>query len=103
MYDNKSVQIKNLKGKKIIKKLFMIINKNPKKFLTKQQFNSDKHRAIADFVSGMTDRYAINLYECYTETYTYYSSRFVWPLTIFLVIVIPGLILWRMIVSNRKS
>jgi len=65
MYDNKSVQIKNLKGKKIIKKLFMIINKNPKKFLTKQQFNSNKHRAIADFVSGMTDRYAINLYESY--------------------------------------
>ena len=43
----------------------MIINKNPKKFLTKQQFNSNKHRAIADFVSGMTDRYAINLYESY--------------------------------------
>jgi dGTP triphosphohydrolase len=22
-----------------------------------------KHRAIADYISGMTDRYAINLYE----------------------------------------
>ena len=22
----------------------------------------DKHRAISDFISGMTDRYAINLY-----------------------------------------
>jgi dGTP triphosphohydrolase len=23
----------------------------------------NKHRGIADFISGMTDRYAINLYE----------------------------------------
>ena len=23
----------------------------------------DKHRAIADYISGMTDRYAINLYK----------------------------------------
>jgi len=63
MYDNKSVQSKNNKGKKIIKKLFITINKNPKKFLNKNQLSQNKHRAIADFISGMTDRYAINLYE----------------------------------------
>ena len=63
MYDNKSVQIKNKKGKKIIKKLFLKINKNPKKFLTTAQIKLNKHRAIADYISGMTDRYAINLYE----------------------------------------
>ena len=63
MYNNKNVQIKNSKGKKIIKKLFMTINKNPRKFLTKDQLRLNKHRAIADFISGMTDRYAINLYE----------------------------------------
>ena len=63
MYDNKSVQTKNNKGKKIIKKLFMTINNNPRKFLTKNQLRLNKHRAIADFISGMTDRYAINLYE----------------------------------------
>ena len=63
MYDNKSVQIKNKKGKKIIKKLFLKINKNPKKFLNATQIKLNKHRAIADYISGMTDRYAINLYE----------------------------------------
>ena len=63
MYDNKIVQIKNNKGKKIIKKLFLKINKNPKKFLSKDQMKFNKHRAIADYISGMTDRYAINLYE----------------------------------------
>ena len=62
MYSNTNVLIKNEKGKKIIKKLFNIINKNPKKFLNKEQLKFDKHRAIADFISGMTDRYAINLY-----------------------------------------
>ena len=63
MYDNKSVQIKNKQGKKIIKKLFLKINKNPKKFLNTAQIKFNKHRAIADYISGMTDRYAINLYK----------------------------------------
>ena len=63
MYDNKKVQIKNSMGKKIVKKLFIKINKNPKKFLLLNQMKLNKHRAIADFISGMTDRYAINLYE----------------------------------------
>ena len=63
MYDNKSVQIKNKKGKKIIQKLFLTINKNPKKFLSTTQIKFNKHRAIADYISGMTDRYAINLYK----------------------------------------
>ncbi len=63
MYDNKSVNIKNNNGKKIIKKLFLLINKKPKKFLNSQQLKLNKHRAVADFISGMTDRYAINLYK----------------------------------------
>ena len=62
MYDNKAVTKKNQKGKVIIKKLFKIINSNPRKFLTKDQLTKDKYRAISDFISGMTDRYAINLY-----------------------------------------
>ena len=63
MYNNKSVLIKNNEGKEIVKKLFIHINKNSKKFLSKNQLKKDKFRAIADFISGMTDRYAINLYE----------------------------------------
>lgn len=62
MYDNKLVLKKNQRGKIIIKKLFGLIKSNPRKFLTKDQLTKDKFRAISDFISGMTDRYAINLY-----------------------------------------
>jgi len=62
MYDNKSVLNKNQRGKMIIKKLFNIIKSNPRKFLIKEQLTKDKYRAISDFISGMTDRFAINLY-----------------------------------------
>ncbi len=63
MYDNDKVLIKNNKGKKIIKTLFKLISKKPNKFLSKRKFNKkEKFRVIADFISGMTDRYAINLY-----------------------------------------
>ena len=62
MYNNKLVLRKNQRGKFIIKKLFAIIKSNPRKFLTKDQLTKDKFRAISDFISGMTDRYAINLY-----------------------------------------
>jgi len=62
MYNNKNVLAKNNKGKSIIKKLFDKIKQNPKKFILKGQLSTDKYRAISDFISGMTDRYAINLY-----------------------------------------
>ena len=62
MYDNKKVLTKNQKGKTIIRKLFKIIKSNPRKFITKEQLTKNKYRAISDFISGMTDRYAINLY-----------------------------------------
>ena len=62
MYNNKNVLEKNNKGKSIIKKLFNKIKFNPRKFISKNQLSENKYRAIADFISGMTDRYAINLY-----------------------------------------
>jgi dGTPase len=62
MYNNKLVLRKNQRGKVIIKKLFDIIKLKPRKFLTKDQLTKDKYRAISDFISGMTDRFAINLY-----------------------------------------
>ena len=62
MYNNKYVLAKNNKGKLIIKKLFIKIIQNPKNFISKEQLSTDKYRAISDFISGMTDRYAINLY-----------------------------------------
>ena len=62
MYNNNSVLRKNQRGKMIVKKLFSTIKSNPSKFLTKEQLTKGKFRAISDFISGMTDRYAINLY-----------------------------------------
>tara|TARA_B110001454_G_scaffold160769_1_gene150187 strand:- start:172 stop:1290 length:1119 start_codon:yes stop_codon:yes gene_type:complete len=62
MYNNKYVLKKNNKGKEIIKKLFTHIYKNPNKFINNNLVKYDKFRAVADFISGMTDRYAINIY-----------------------------------------
>jgi dGTPase len=45
-----------------VKKLFNIIKLNPRKFISKDHLTNDKYRAISDFISGMTDRFAINLY-----------------------------------------
>ena len=63
MYYHKNVIHKTNFGKKIVKKLFFKIKKNPKKFIqieNVQKINID--RLICDFIAGMTDRYAINLY-----------------------------------------
>ncbi len=61
MYNNKDVLKKNNEGKSIIKRLFNKIKKNPRKFISKSNLVNDKYRVISDFISGMTDRYAINL------------------------------------------
>ena len=63
MYNNKAVLKKNNNGKLIIKKLFNKIQKNPKRFISKDHLSKNKYRAISDFISGMTDRYAINLHK----------------------------------------
>ena len=63
MYNNKEVLKKNDNGKKIIKKLFNIIKLNPKKFINTSKLERNKFRSVSDFISGMTDRYAINLYK----------------------------------------
>ena len=62
MYNNKKVLNKNNKGKLIIKRLFNQIKKKPEKFISKDQLSINKFRRISDFISGMTDRFAINLY-----------------------------------------
>ena len=64
MYCHKKVIANTNKGKKIISNLFKYLIKNPKKYISKELFNhGQKERIIADFVAGMTDRYAINLYK----------------------------------------
>ena len=63
MYNNKNVLEKNNKGKKIIKFLFKKINQSPAKFIENHKIEKDKSRAVSDYISGMTDRFAINLYK----------------------------------------
>ena len=63
MYFHKTVIYKTNYGKKIIKYLFLKIKKNPKKYIDMKNINkSNIDRSICDFIAGMTDRYAINLY-----------------------------------------
>jgi dGTPase len=63
MYFNKKVLKKTNLGKNIIKVLFLKIQKNPSKFIKKSIYESSNiERNISDFIAGMTDRYAINLF-----------------------------------------
>jgi len=63
MYFSKNVLKKTNQGKKIIKVLFLKIKKNPLKFIKKSIYERNNiERNICDFIAGMTDRYAINLY-----------------------------------------
>ena len=64
MYYHKNVKSNTIKGKKIINKLFSSIKKNPKRYLNVSKYDkSNIVRTICDFIAGMTDRYAINLYK----------------------------------------
>ena len=63
MYYHKSVHSKTNYGRKVIIKLFSQIKKNPKKYINIKKYeNSNTERIICDYIAGMTDRYAINLY-----------------------------------------
>ena len=63
MYFSKNVLKKTNMGKKIIKFLFFKIKKKPLRFINKSIFKKNNfERSICDFIAGMTDRYAINLY-----------------------------------------
>ena len=64
MYNHKDVIVNTNKGKKVIKYLFNFLTNNSKKYINKELLKKDnKERVIADFIAGMTDRFAINLYK----------------------------------------
>ena len=64
MYNHKKVIVNTNKGKRIIKDLFKYLIKNPKKYISETFFKNEREeRVIADFVAGMTDRFAINLHK----------------------------------------
>ncbi len=63
MYNHANIIKRTKKGEKIIKLLFNKIKKKPLRFVKKNTLkNQTKERSICDFIAGMTDRYAINLY-----------------------------------------
>ena len=64
MYNHKKVIVNTNRGKRIINDLFKYLSKNPKKYISKELLKKEqKERAMADFIAGMTDRYAINLHK----------------------------------------
>jgi len=64
MYNHNKVLSNTNKGKKVVDGLFKYLLTNSKKYISKDLFKNDnKERVIADFIAGMTDRYAINLYK----------------------------------------
>ena len=63
MYFHKDVNSKTSYGRQVITRLFLQIKKNPKKYINiKKYSNSNIDRITCDYIAGMTDRYAINLY-----------------------------------------
>ena len=63
MYHHENVKKNANQGKLIIKKLFKFIKKNPKRYINVSKYdNLNIARSVCDFIAGMTDRYAINLY-----------------------------------------
>ena len=64
MYFHKTVNKKTDYGREVIKNLFLLIKKKPKKFIIIKKYkNLNIERIICDYIAGMTDRYAINLYK----------------------------------------
>ena len=64
MYNHRNVIVNTNRSKRIINDLFKYQSKNPRKHISMDLFqNEQKERVIADFIAGMTDRYAINLYK----------------------------------------
>jgi len=63
MYENKSVKEMTNKAEKIINKLYIYLIKNNKKFITTESRKKwGLERSISDFIAGMTDKFAIDLY-----------------------------------------
>ncbi len=63
MYFHSKVNSKTNYGRKVITQLFTKIKRNPKQYINiKKYSNLNTDRIICDYIAGMTDRYAINLY-----------------------------------------
>ena len=64
MYYSKKVKKKTNEGKRIIKTIFKKMLHKPNLYFGKKINDKiDLHRHICDHIAGMTDRYAIKLYQ----------------------------------------
>lgn len=66
VYENETVHADFHKAAKILRELYQYFSEHPAYFLTlieRQALYDSLERCIADFLAGMTDRYAFNLYE----------------------------------------
>ncbi len=74
MYDHPKVKTMNFKAKKIISDLFDLFLDEP--YLLPNNWkefndNSEKLMNIADYISGMTDNFAINIHKRYFDLYSF--------------------------------
>ena len=62
MYKHTHIQKWSNKSKEIIEKIFIYYVNNYEKISMKFNNNFSKERNISDYISGMTDKYAIDLF-----------------------------------------
>lgn len=68
LYEHTEVQAMSYKGKKIIAFLFHLFTENSDimpEHIQKRITSDNLYRTVCDYISGMTDRYAITLYETF--------------------------------------
>ena len=66
VYENETVHADFAKAAKILKELYQYLMDHPDYFFTlieRESLNDTLERCVCDFLAGMTDRYAFNLYE----------------------------------------
>ncbi len=66
VYENETVHADFHKAGKILRELYQYLTEHPDFFLTligRETLYDSLERCICDFLAGMTDRYAFNLYE----------------------------------------
>jgi len=58
LYRHPRVQKTTEQAKEMIRDLFLAYNHDPREMPPAHQFREDKERAVADYIAGMTDRFA---------------------------------------------
>jgi dGTPase len=66
VYENEITHREFLKAKKILKELYLYYMRHPEEVFSeipRERLGDDTERLVCDFVAGMTDRYALMMYE----------------------------------------